>query len=339
MKTTFAWTLLALVAGGALVRAATNAPATPPAAPAAAPAEPPVTLAPGRAVVAGDNVNVRAQPTIYSEVLKRLNAGETVTVLEQTNRPAARPDDLTQWAKIAIPSDLHVWVHADYVDPTNKTVRATRLNVRAGPGENYSILGTLERGAPIKEISTRGEWIEIEAPADAYAFVAAKYLKQEAPAAAATPPGAAQPAAPAAPATTEAQPAPAAVPETTPVAAAPAEPPAPASAPPQPAAPPAAAPAPEAAPPSPPVEEPPPKRIVQREGIVKTAWSIQAPTPYALVDPDSGRTINYLHTTATNLDLSRYKGLRIIVTGEEGLDERWRNTPVLTIQRIYVLPE
>jgi hypothetical protein len=29
--------------------------------------------------------------------------------------------------------------------------------------------------------------------------------------------------------------------------------------------------------------------------------------------------------------------MRIVVTGEEGLDERWRNTPVLTIQKIVVL--
>jgi hypothetical protein len=84
-------------------------------------------------------------------------------------------------------------------------------------------------------------------------------------------------------------------------------------------------------------EEPPPKRIVQREGIVRGTVSIQAPTTFALISPESGRIINYLHTTSVNLDLRRYKGLRIIVTGEEGLDERWRNTPVITIQRIQVI--
>jgi uncharacterized protein YgiM (DUF1202 family) len=295
--------------------------------------------------VAADNLNVRAQPTIYSEVLKRLNAGDTVTVIELTTRHGTKPDDPIHWAKIALPPDVSLWVHADFVDPTNKTVRASRLNVRAGPGENYSVVGTLERGAPIKEVSTKGDWIQIEAPADAYGFVAAKYLKQEAAASAATPPPAAQPAVPAQPAPAEAPPAPVTVPAAPPVASAPAEAPAaPAAAPAtptpsEPATQPAAAPATEPAPAAPPVEEPPPKRIVQREGIVKATWSIQAPTRYALVDPDSGRTINYLYTTATNLDLSRYKGLRIIVMGEEGLDERWRNTPVLTIQRIYVLPE
>ena len=83
--------------------------------------------------------------------------------------------------------------------------------------------------------------------------------------------------------------------------------------------------------------EPAPPRVVSHEGVVRRTWSIQAPTPYALVDPTTGRTVNYLFTTSTNLDLSRYRGLRIIVTGEEGLDERWKNTPVLTIQRIHVL--
>ncbi len=41
--------------------------------------------------------------------------------------------------------------------------------------------------------------------------------------------------------------------------------------------------------------------------------------------------------TTTNLNLARYNGLHITVTGEEGLDPRWQDTPVLTIQKIYVL--
>ena len=39
------------------------------------------------------------------------------------------------------------------------------------------------------------------------------------------------------------------------------------------------------------------------------------------------------------LDISRYYGRHIIVNGQEGLDERWVNTPVLTIQKIYVVTE
>ena len=84
-------------------------------------------------------------------------------------------------------------------------------------------------------------------------------------------------------------------------------------------------------------DEPPPKRIIEREGLVRGTFSIQAPTHFELVSPDNGRTIDYLYTTSPNLDLRRYKGLRIIVTGEESLEERWGNTPVITIQKIQVL--
>jgi hypothetical protein len=65
--------------------------------------------------------------------------------------------------------------------------------------------------------------------------------------------------------------------------------------------------------------------------------SIIAPTAYVLCDAANGREINYLYTTSTNLDVSRYSGMHIVVTGEEGLAERWKETPVLTIQRIEVL--
>ena len=78
---------------------------------------------------------------------------------------------------------------------------------------------------------------------------------------------------------------------------------------------------------------------MQREGIVRGTFSIQAPTKFELISPDNNKVINYLYTTSPSLDLRRYKGLRIVVTGEESLDERWRNTPVITIQRIQVVSE
>jgi hypothetical protein len=83
--------------------------------------------------------------------------------------------------------------------------------------------------------------------------------------------------------------------------------------------------------------EPTPPRIVSHEGVVRTTMNIQSPTKYVLVDPASGKLVNYLYTTSTNLNLREYKGRRIIVTGEEGLDKRWENTPVITIERIRVL--
>ena len=73
------------------------------------------------------------------------------------------------------------------------------------------------------------------------------------------------------------------------------------------------------------------------EGVVRHVGSLITPTEYELYDPATDVNVNFLYTTTTNLDLSRYVGMRIIVTGEEGLAARWPDIPVLTIQRILVI--
>jgi uncharacterized protein YgiM (DUF1202 family) len=293
--------------------------------------EPSVTLAPGPATVTANNLNVRGQAGFKGEVITRLPADDTVTVLEQINRKKHEPGEPAQWAKIAFPTNAHVWVFARYIDETNKTVLAKKLNLRDGPGENYSVAGLVKRGEPVSEIATRGDWMEIEPPTNAYAFVAAMFLSQTAA------PTSETNAAPA-----EAEPVLTAVPTNEPLAAAPTneEPTnvesettnAPATPETESAETNAA---PEVAETNAPVAPPP--RVVEHAGVVRHVGSIIAPTDYELYDPATGSDIDYLYTTSTNLDLSRYVGLRIVVTGEEGLDARWKDTPVITIQRIQVV--
>jgi hypothetical protein len=90
--------------------------------------------------------------------------------------------------------------------------------------------------------------------------------------------------------------------------------------------------------PAPPAEEILVKRVISREGIVKRSVSIQAPTYFALESLDTGKTINYLYSSTTNLVLKDLKGKRIVVTGEEMLDERWPNTPVISVESLQTVP-
>jgi uncharacterized protein YgiM (DUF1202 family) len=273
--------------------------------------EPSVTLAPGKAVVSGKSVNVRGQASMNSESVARLNAGDTVTVLEQITLDKFKPDEPRQWAKIAFPDNADVWVNASFIAHATMTVTPNKLNLRSGPGENYSVVGVIERGTQVKEVLTDGNWMRISAPSGAYAFIAAMYLQQEAPAVAA------------APVTPEPAPAPVAEPE-------------PAAAPPAGTMMTMPMPALQATE-SAVVAQPPPPRIVSHEGVVKRTGSIQSPTDFMLVDPHTGETVNYLYTTSTNLNLGLYRNLRVVVTGEEGLDARWANSPVITIRRIHVV--
>jgi uncharacterized protein YgiM (DUF1202 family) len=250
--------------------------------------EPAVTLVPGPAEVTA-NVNARGQAGLKGEVVSHLKKGETVTVLDQINLDKHKANEPAQWAKIALPSSTHVWVKSSYIDAASKTVSTKKLNLRAGPGENFSVLGVIERGTSVNEITTKDGWTQIDPPASTYSFVAAMYLKQE-PQAAPTP-----------------APTPAPVPEPQPPVAQSAEP------------------------------QPPQPRVVSHEGVVRAVGSIVAPTKFELYDPATDININYLYTTSPTLDLSRYTNMRIIVTGEEGLDARWKDTPIINIQSIQVI--
>jgi len=56
-------------------------------------------------------------------------------------------------------------------------ITVNRLNVRAGGSEQFGIVGRLAKGDNVKEKRSVGDWIEIEHPDGAYAFVSANYIK------------------------------------------------------------------------------------------------------------------------------------------------------------------
>jgi uncharacterized protein YraI len=220
-------------------------------------------------------------------------------------------------------------VSGDLVDAASMTA-SKNLSVRGGPGENYSRVAILPKGTPVKEIRKNKGWIEIETPANASGYVAADFLDVQpatAPAVAASTPA---PEAPA-PVPTPAPEPTAVTPSTPPVAANPNEQPTPTP----PANPaeavantPAPAPAPEVS------NEPPPKRVVTREGTVRKARNIQSPTDYELHDARTGETIEYLMSATANKTLKPYLGVRVLVTGPEMLDARWKNTPIVEVESI-----
>jgi SH3-like domain-containing protein len=329
------------------------------------------------AVVKDNRVNVRGQPSLVGEVITQLQKGEKVVVLEQITVAKPKTNEPPVWARIQMPTNTPVWIYAPLLDANSKTVKVPRLNLRAGPGENYSVVGRLTKGTAVNEIRKVEDWMEIETPPGAYGFVAANLLtKPEAgsapalasqeppkpnplaappqeqpksdtvakntepppsqPAVVTPPPSepapAPKPAEPSTPETTQAAPAPAtakAEPPPAPTAAAPT----PATAATTTVVPP---PAPTASTAKP--EEKLERRIVRREGLVRSTTSIQAPTYYELLNPDNRKTINYLHTEGIDVNLKDYRGRRIIVTGEEEIDPRWPKTPVIEVQTLELIP-
>ncbi|HEY3760724.1 MAG TPA: SH3 domain-containing protein [Verrucomicrobiae bacterium] len=281
--------------------------------------EPKVSLVPGQATIASEHVNVRGQAGVNGEVIAHEFKGDTVTVLDQINLKKHASDEPAQWAKVTYPTNASIWVFAKYID-SNNTVSTKKVNLRAGPGENFSTVGILNSGDPVTPIETKGRWMKIQAPTNSYAFIAAMYLTQspEQIAAANTPPTPTEVEQPPTPVMTQVPPQPQTgvnIPPTVPTPA-----------------------------PVPNSPENMPEvsynnnlpRVVSHEGVVRHVGSLITPTAYELYSLATDKNIDFLYTTSTNLDLSKYIGMQIIVTGEEDLAARW-DIPVLTIQQIIVV--
>ena len=239
-----------------------------------------------------------------------------------------KADEPAHWYRIALPPHVSVWVHSSYVDTNTATIKARKLNLRGGPGENYSVVGRLQKGDTVKPIDAKGEWLKIATPTNAFGFVASHLLERTPMTIAAVPvvPVTTKPEIAAVPVTNETVPTstPPVVGETAPV------PPVTVPVPPV-TTPPTVAPVVEA-----PIEKV--KKIVSREGFLKGSVSIQAPSYFELRALDTGKAINYVFSSSTNLVLKQYKGQRVVVTGEELLDERWQHTPVIIVDALELVP-
>jgi uncharacterized protein YraI len=82
-----------------------------------------------------------------------------------------------------------------------------------------------------------------------------------------------------------------------------------------------------------------PVRIVTREGYVQRTLNIQSPTPYVLEHLVNGKVINYLYLDHPKLPLKLLRGRRVLITGEEAIDPRWLDTPVLKIQTLKTIDD
>lgn len=295
--------------------------------------------------VKADRVNVRGVAGMAGEVITQLSKGESVTILEPVVIKADKGDP-TNWFKIALPANTPLWVSAAFVG-TNHTVSAKKLNVRGGPGENFSVVARLEKGAELKVLRHEGDWLEVQAPAGAAAYVVASFIEISAkPGPAEAPTGAV----PVVISEAKTTPVPETKPEPPPVVAqdkkpgteapkaviAPAIPQA--TPVPEPAVSnPVAVPAATVAVSSAPVTSDgvaAVARKVFREGIVRRDLHVNTPSYFNLEDRYSGEKIAFLVANEQKFELWRYIGSRVILSGEEFLDDRWKRTPIIKVETL-----
>ena len=116
--------------------------------------------------VSGSRVNLRARPDMNVEVVGQI--GMDAVLMAKSFQ--------AEWVEVVPPLGSHVWVHRDFVE--GHRVTAAKLNVRAGPGVNYSIVGTMGRNTPVLQKEEFGEWLKIDAPESCSFWVNIRYVER-----------------------------------------------------------------------------------------------------------------------------------------------------------------
>lgn len=126
--------------------------------------------------VIGDNLRVRGKPRFIGEEITQLAAGTKVDIHEVITRMNTSPGEPDKWLRIRIPSTVDVWVSDQYINKSTMKVMASELNMRGGPGEEFSVLGSIPKDEKVEAVEMLEGWIRIKNPGYATGYVAASFV-------------------------------------------------------------------------------------------------------------------------------------------------------------------
>ena len=266
------------------------------------------------AAIKNDRVNLRAKPDLSAEVVSQANAGDRLAVVSLQDG----------WVGVTPPAGVDVWAHRDFIKDGTSTVKS--LNLRAGPGINYSIVGTLNRGEAVEVRGQFGEWIKVAADR-ATLWVSSEFVDVVTPVRMGEPipvPVAASDVAPSTPTTESASEGSVVLPAPEPVAMAGVQEPAPVLAP--------SAKAPPADLRLVPLEGQ--GRLVQREGELKPAPLLFGrPSSFRLVKREGVQLVTICYVRGNTAQLNSLMNENLIVHGREYWVQGIRQ-PVVVLERI-----
>ncbi|MDP2990078.1 MAG: SH3 domain-containing protein [Kiritimatiellota bacterium] len=127
------------------------------------------TAALTRVKVLKNNCNLRAKALVTSEVVGQVSENDILT---------AKMID-KEWVEVVPPANVDLWVLGDYVKDGAINC-SQKVNVRAGAGINFNIVGQLPQGEKVEVRGTHAEWIKI-APLPACSLWISRSLVSEVP--------------------------------------------------------------------------------------------------------------------------------------------------------------
>ena len=119
--------------------------------------------------ITADNVNVRAGQSAAFERLYQLNKEETVVVV----------DHKYSRYKVKLPDNAEVYISEKFVKRRIKDIAIVTgnvVNLRAGPGEEYSALGKVKKNQIVRIRETVNNWCRIEPMEGMHGWILDKFV-------------------------------------------------------------------------------------------------------------------------------------------------------------------
>ncbi len=116
-----------------------------------------------------DNINIRSDSTINSQVISSINREEIVEVV----------NELYNWYKIRLPIKAPSFIRKDFVsnvDERTALVLKTGVNIRLGPNESSAILGRVDKNEIINILQESGAWYKISPVNNSFGWIYKKFV-------------------------------------------------------------------------------------------------------------------------------------------------------------------
>ena len=106
-----------------------------------------------RMAIQSNVANIRSGPNLEEAVLWKVEKYFPVIILEKKG----------DWRRFRDFEGDQGWIHASLLGPIKTViVKADHCNLRTGPGTQYDIAFTVNKGIPFKVLQTKGKWLQVQ---------------------------------------------------------------------------------------------------------------------------------------------------------------------------------
>lgn len=119
----------------------------------------------------GGNLNIRSSAGTYGSILSRMANGSYLTLISRSG----------SWWRVEYANDQYGYCHADYINALSGSIATVAtntgtLNIRTGPGTNYTKTGSLPKGEQVIVLSADNGWSRILYHGSKTGWVNSQYL-------------------------------------------------------------------------------------------------------------------------------------------------------------------